>query len=628
MEIQQGLLHRLDRRSEEVLNIQPKAGPGDAAERWNWDSPLLISPHNNKRLYFGSQRLWKSDDQGNSWTPISQDLTTNTNRYELETIGRVWSTDALFDTGAMSKYATLTAISESPKQEGLLYTGSDDGLIQVSEDGGQNWRKSGSLPKVPARSFINDVEASTHDVNTVFAVADAHKFGNYNPYIFMSTDRGRSWRSIAGDLPAGTIVWVLKQDHIDENLLFVGTEYGIYFSSNKGTNWIKLNAGVPTIAFRDLELHPRDNDLVGATFGRGFYVLDDYSSLRNLSGAIKTNANMLFQVRDAWWYIPSEPLQAKGMPGQGTTSFATENPPFGAVFTYYLDKIPKTAKAERQVKDKALRKQNASIPFPGWEALQAEANENEPQLLLLVRNENGDPVRWIKGTAKKGLHRTSWDLRLSPPDPINLTVPAFKPPWAGDAQGPLATPGIYSAELFIAHNGVLKSQGTRQQFKVKPVPTVPSGTDFKALAEFQQKTSELARQISSASKKIGEAKDRIRHMKAALLQTPKATTELFEQLNQLEENAAALQKQLTGDPIRQKFNESTVPSIAGRVGGVAYGHWGTRQMPTATQQQSIEIAAADFGTFKRDLKTYFSSLETYEAALEEAGAPYTPGRKF
>lgn len=628
MEIQQGLLHRLDRRSEEVLNIQPQAGPNDAPERWNWDSPVIISPHNNKRLYFGSQRLWKSDDQGNSWTAISKDLTTNTNRYELETIGRVWSTDALFDTGAMSKYATLTSISESPKVEGLLYTGSDDGLIQVSEDDGQNWRKAGALPKVPSRSFINDVEASNHDANTVFAIADAHKFGNFNPYLFMSTDRGRSWRSIVGDLPAGTIVWVVKQDHKDENLLFIGTEYGIYFSPNKGTNWIKLDAGVPTIAFRDIELHERDNDLVGATFGRGFYILDDYSSLRNISSAITTKANTLFSVRDAWWYVPNEPMQAKGMPSQGSTSFATENPPFGAVFTYYLDNIPQTNKEVRQKKEKALRKQNASIPFPGWEGLQQEYTENKPQVLLLVRNEKGEPVRWVKGSATKGLHRASWDLKLSPPDPINLTTPAFKPPWVGDPQGPLAAPGRYSAELFIAHNGKLESQGASQTFTIKPLPADVNNTDFKLVAEFQEKTSDLSRQISSASQKLGEVRNRLKHMKAALLETPKATPEFFARFNNLEERVVALQMRLFGDPIRQKFNESTVPSIRGRVGEVAYGHWGTRQNPTVTQVRNIEIAVTDFEKFKGDLGAYLNTLEAYEEALEAAGAPYTPGRKF
>lgn len=628
MEIQEGTLHRLDRTTEEVINIQPQPEPNDPPERWNWDAPIQISPHNNKRIYFGSQRVWKSENQGNSWTPISKDLTTNTNRYELKTLdNRVWSVDDLHDTGAMSKYATLTSISESPKVEGLLYTGSDDGLVHVSEDGGQNWRKS-ALPKVPERSFINDIEASNHDANTVFAIADAHKFGDYSAYLFMSADRGRTWKSIAGDLPSNTIVWVIKQDHVDENLLFIGTEYGIYFSPNKGANWIKLNAGVPTISFRDLELHPRDNDLVGATFGRGFYVLDDYSPLRDISNAIKNKANTLFSVRDAWWYIPSVPMQAKGKPSQGTTSFAAENPPFGAVFTYYLSDVPETAKTERKNSEKALREKNANIPFPGWEQLFEESKEDEPQILLLVSDEKGNPVRWIKGSAKKGMHRANWDLRLPAPDPISLSQPAFKPPWAGDPEGPLAAPGNYNVALFVAHNGMLKAQGEPQKFTVKPVPSIATNTDFKTIAEFQAKTREMLRQISSAGRTMGEASNRIRHMKAALLETPKATQKLFSDLNQLEQQLAELRKRLYGDPVRQRLNENAAPSIQSRVGHVAYGHWATTQNPTETFKRNIEIAEADFSKFRVDLSAYNKALEAYDTALENAGAPYTPGRKF
>jgi photosystem II stability/assembly factor-like uncharacterized protein len=288
-ETQQGNLYRHDRSSEEALSIQPQPAPGDEPERWNWDSPLLISPHSPARLYFGSQRLWRSEDRGNSWTPISGDLTTNRNRYELELMERVWSVNALYHNGAMSKYATLTAITESPITEGVLYTGSDDGLIQVSEDGGQTWRVAGGLPGVPPLSFVNDLEASQHDANTVFAIADAHKTGDFSPYVFQSTDRGRSWRSIAGDLPAGTIVWSIQQDHENAALLFVGAEYGVYFTANGGTNWHKVN-GAPTIAFRDIKLQRRDDDLVGATFGRGFYVLDDYTPLRGMAaGALANN---------------------------------------------------------------------------------------------------------------------------------------------------------------------------------------------------------------------------------------------------------------------------------------------------------------------------------------------------
>ncbi len=628
IEIQQGLLHRYDRRSHELLNIQPQAGPNDPPERWNWDSPILISPHDNNRIYFGSQRLWRSDNQGHSWTPISKDLTTNTNRYKLELIDRVWSVDALYDNGAMSKYATLTSIAESPLKEGLLYTGSDDGLIHISEDGGQNWQKSGSLPKVPKRSFINDIEVSSHDVNTVFAVADAHKFGDYHPYLFISNNRGNSWTSIAGDLPEGTIVWVVKQDHQNKNLLFIGTEFGLYFSYNKGTNWIKLENGVPTIPFRDVELHQRDNDLVGATFGRGFYVLDDYSVLREISTAVTAKSNTLFSVRDAWWYVPSEPMQAKGMPTLGSTSFAAENPPFGAVLTYYLADLPQTTEMKRRAAEKTTRQKNTSTSFPGWEELRSELNETAPQVLLLVSNENGDPIRWIAGTNKKGLHRANWDLRLPAPNPINLSTPAFKPPWAGNAKGPLAAPGNYTVELFIEHNGDLQSQGEAQSFTVKPVSTSPPNTDFQAVANFQKKTSDLMREISSASGKLSEINEQFRYINAALKQTPKASAQHFAQYKQLKEKLADLRLRLSGDPIRRKLNESTSPAISSRVGQIVYGHWDTRQTPTQTFQDNLTIATNSFTKFKQDLKTYLQEVKEYETTLEAAGAPYTRGRGF
>lgn len=628
MEIQEGLLHRYDRRSEEVLNIQPQPGSSDPPERWNWDSPVLVSPHNRNRIYYGSQRVWRSDDMGNSWTPISPDLTSNTNRYELEMIGRVWSVDALYDNGAMSKYATLTNIAESPVAEGLLYTGSDDGQIQVSEDGGQHWRKSGSLPKVPERSFINDVEASPHDANTVFAAADAHKFGDFRPYLFMSQDRGRSWRSITGDLPESTIVWVIKQDYVNPDLLFIGTEYGLYFSVNKGMNWVKLGGGVPTIPFRDIELHPRDGDLVGASFGRGFYVLDDYSPLRELASVVKAGTSTLFPVRDAWWYIPNAPMQARGMPTLGTTSFVADNPPFGAVFTYYLNDIPKTRKEMRREAEQSLRKTNSDVPFPGWDQLRQESLEGDPKALLLVRDEQGNPVRWLDGAARKGLHRAGWDLRYPAPDPIDLTKPDFVPPWVGDPQGPLAAPGTYSVTLYILHEGVLEAQGTPREFRVKPVNTAPPDTDFEAVAAFQQATSELSRQISGASRQMGEAGQRLEHMQTALTRTPKASPELFAAVNNLEKQLSGLRMRLSGDPARQRMNEATVPSIGSRVGQVVYGHWETRQMPTQTQKQNIEVARVDFDRFRTDLNAFLGDLESLEAVLEKAGAPYTPGRKY
>ena len=626
MEIQQGLLHRYDRKTHELLNIQPQAGPNEPPERWNWDSPVLISPHNHKRIYFGSQRLWKSEDRGDSWDAISEDLTTNTNRYTLELMDRVWSVDALYDNGAMSKYSTLTSIAESPLKEGLLYTGSDDGLIHVSEDGGNSWTKSANLPKVPNRSFINDIETSSHNVNTVFAVVDAHKFGDYNPYIFMSTNNGKSWTSISGDLPEGTIVWVLKQDHEDENLLFIGTEYGLYFSYNKGKNWVPLKNGVPTIAFRDIEIHPRENDLVGATFGRGFYILDDYSALRNLSSSASSKENELFSVRNAWWYIPNEPMQAKGMPTLGSSNYVADNPPYGAIFTYQIKELDQTAKEKRKASEKKSRDQNMSVQFPGWDKLKDERFDNKSQVLLLVKDGNGEPIRWINGVASKGLHRSNWDLRLPAPNPINLSTPAFKPPWAGDPKGPLAGPGQYTVELYVEKNGELMLQGQPQTFTVKAVP-VAENIDFAAIADFQKQTGDLMLELSSASQQLSEVNERMRYIKAALLETPKATKDHFSEFHAIKTTSDLLRMELSGDPVRSRLNESTSPSIMGRVWQVMFGHWDTRQIPTKTFENNISIAESEFVEFEPKLNNLLDQIEKFEMTLTEIGAPYTKGRR-
>ncbi len=278
VEFQSGNVMRHDTGTMELRDIRPEPAPGDPPERWNWDTPIVISPHRAETIYVASQRLWRSDDRGESWTPISGDLTTDRNRYELPTGERVTSVDSVFDNAAMSVYCTITAVAESPLQAGLLYVGTDDGLLHVSADGGATWRRMAHPDGLPKTAFINDIEASQHDADVLVVAADDHKSGDHTPYLFESRDRGRSWVTIRGDLPDDTIVWAVEQDHERPELLFLGAERGVHVSVDGGTSWHRLTKHMPTIAVRDLAIQRRDDDLVVATFGRGIYVLDDYSA--------------------------------------------------------------------------------------------------------------------------------------------------------------------------------------------------------------------------------------------------------------------------------------------------------------------------------------------------------------
>jgi hypothetical protein len=420
----------------------------------------------------------------------------------------------------------------------------------------------------------------------------------------------------------------VQQDHVNPDLLFLGTEFGIYFTTNGGTNWHMLKNGAPTIAFRDIKIHRRDEDLVGATFGRGFYVLDDYTPLREMAGALG-GQGALFPVRDAWWYIPNAPGQAAGLPTQGSTVYVAPNPPFGAVFTYWLREAPETQAEVRREGEKALRAQGENVPFPGWETLRAESMEGDAKVLLLVRDAQGEPMRWVEGPAREGLHRVSWDLRRPAPDPISLSSGGFRAPWASDPKGPLAAPGMYEVELFLVTADGFESMGQAQEFDVKPVPTAPPGTDFAAVADFQFRVSELAREMAGAGAEMGRVRDRLRHMRAALVQTPKADPSLHSRMDEMSRRLDEMNLQFSGDPIRGQWNMPSVPSIRGRVGYVQYGHWDTRQEPTETQLTSIEIAEREYGAFIGGLTNLIEvELIRLEADLAAAGAPWTPGRRL
>ncbi len=623
---QQGSLTRKDARNQEPVFIQPSPADGDAPERWNWDSPIHVSTHRAGRLYYGSQRLWRSDDRGQSWTAISPDLTLGRNRYEQRFFGRVWSVDALHDNGAMSKYATTTAIAESPRQDGVLIVGTDDGLVQVSADGGGTWTRAGAMPGLPALSFINDVEASQSDANTFFVVADNHKEGDFTPYLYTSTDRGRTWRSIAGDLPRGTIVWAIQQDHVRPELLFVGTEFGVYWSPNGGTNWHRLRNGMPTIAVRDLKIHRRDNDLVAATFGRGFYVLDDYSALRAMSATTLASDGTLFPVRDAWSYTPAQVAQAPGRPELGSDDFTAPNPPHGALITFHLRSVPQTARDTRRSEERTQRERNADTPFPGFDRLRSEMGEGEPRVYVVVTDAGGRGVRTLSAPARAGVTRLSWDLRGANPEPVSLATPGWRAPWSEPTTGPLVAPGRYTATLYLASANGVRTVGTAQSIEVRSVPNLPANVDVAASAAFQAEVAELRRRASALGAEMGRVRDELRHMRAAISEAPNADLALIARIDTASATLAGFTRRLNGDPARGMLDESDVPSLSGMV-FTAMSSWDTRLAPTEMQRRAASTADAGLRTLSAEVRAFVEGPVTaLRSALSRANAPHTPGR--
>src|SRR5256885_3216957 len=347
-ESQYGVLVRYDKATGQELLLQPQEGKGEPPLRWNWDSPIIISPHSHTRLYFAANKLFRSDDRGDTWKAISGDLTRQIDRNKLPVMGKVWGPDAVAKNQSTSFYGNIVALTEPPKKEGLIYAETDDGLIQVTSDGGGSWTKYEKFPGVPDMTYVSRLAASPDDVNTVYAAFDNHKNEDFKPYVLKSTDSGKTWTSIAGDLPENGPVLAFAEDTVNPNLLFAGTEFGAFFTVDGGKKWTQLKGGLPTISVRDMVIQQRENDLVLATFGRGFYILDDIAPLRQIKPDSLQQETIFFPVKNALMYIERRPLGGSKKGFQGDAFYAADNPPFGANFTYYLKDKVKTKKEKRQ----------------------------------------------------------------------------------------------------------------------------------------------------------------------------------------------------------------------------------------------------------------------------------------
>jgi photosystem II stability/assembly factor-like uncharacterized protein len=621
---QYGGLVRYDRASGETIDIQPQEEPGEAAHRWNWDSPLIISPHSPTRLYYACQRVFRSDDRGDTWTAISEDLSRQLDRNRLPVMNRIWGMDAVAKNMSTSDYGNIVSLTESPLVEGLIYVGTDDGLIQVTDDGGESWRRIERLRGIPEQSYVSRLEASLHDPDTVYAAFDNHKMGDFSPYVMVSRDRGRSWTSIAGDLPEREVVYALMQDHVAPGLLFAGTEFGLYATVDHGKQWVRLKGKLPTIQVRDIDIQRRENDLALGTFGRGFYILDDYTPLRHVSEEALGSDSILFPVRDALLYV--EKRSRQGSKGHGF--YTADNPPFGATFTYYLKEKLATLEERRIEAEKKAQEEDTDPPLPSMAELLAEQEEIEPRIVLTVRDADGAVVRRITADREKGIKRVSWDLRFPPATPTDIEE-REEPlaPWEDPPRGPLAPPGSYTVTLDSDVHGVLTTLAGPEEFAVVPLnlATLPAA-DRQATMAFQKKVQRLRRAVAGTLEAAGEAEVRFAHLRKAILDTPSADPELLTKLQRLQEELNDILVALRGDPAKSRRNVFEPPAISNRVERIANALWTATSAPTTTQENAYRWAGEAFDDELERLGRVFDDLRALEDRLEEAGAPWTPGR--
>lgn len=624
-ESQNGGLVRVDRKTGEHTDLQPVEGRGENPLRWNWDAPFIISPHSHTRLYFGANKLFRSDDRGSTWRAVSPDMSKQLDRNKLEVMGKVWSADAVAKNASTAFYGNIASISESPKREGLLYIGTDDGLIQVQDDNGADWRKAGVMPGAPDNTVVQRVVSSINAENVVYAVLDNHQNGDFKPYLFKSSDRGRTWESIAGNLPVNGTVWSFAEDHVNPNLLFAGTEYGVFFTIDGGAKWTRLSGGLPVIQVRDMAVQRRENDLVLATFGRGIYVLEDYSLLRTLKPEMLTQESALFPVKTANEFVETSAIGGRDKGFQGEAFFTAPNPPVGAVFTYYLRDSLKTKAQARQEAERAAEKNKQAVKYPTAEELREEAESEAPSITLVVADIAGKIVRRVPGSIDKGMHRVVWDLRVPPVTIAGAALAEEDEDSEEEEQRParrgsgyFVPPGRYRLTLVRQEDGKSVTLGSAQTFDVTSDGMPPS--------DFLEKVSRLQISVDGAVAVANSTKQRLEAIRHAL-EDSTADAKLDSELEGLDGRLDDMLRELRGDVALRRRQENTPKSIRERAADVAGGTRDLLGPPTKTQQDQYAIALAEFELVLPKLRALIDTdLKKFEKELDAARVPLTPGR--
>jgi len=621
-ESQYGGMARFDRKSGEDISIKPRERKGELAYKWNWNAPLFVSKHAPQRLYTAANKVFRSDDRGNTWQVISDDLTTKTDRNSFPVMGKYWPSEAVAKDISISQWGTIVSLEESPVKADLIYAGTDDGVISVSEDAGKNWIQTKTFAGIPEYTYVSNLKADRFDANVVYAAFDNLQRDDFKPYLMKSSDKGKTWVSIAGNLPVNGTVHCIEQDYLEPNLLFAGTEFGVFFTIDGGKNWAQMKSGIPTIAVFDIALQNRESDLVLATFGRGFYILENYSPLRELSHELAAREAHIFKVKNANMFI-----QTSSKNNQGSTYFLSKNPEFGATFTYYLKDVPKTKKELRQEAEKKLFKESKPIPQPSWRDLQLEADEEPAHLIFTITDEAGNVVRRLTKSPSKGISRINWDLRYA----ASRAPQGSKFDPLKDSRGSiLAMPGKYKVGMSLWFEGQEKELVAPVEFTCQKLnlATLPAA-DYQEVVAFGKKVGKISAAINGTNQMTNDLIGKIETIKQAIYATPDADQKLMDVARKLGDQLEALKFKMEGVQAKASWEEippAQIP-IMERLGNIAYGHYSSTSAITASEKADLAILEEEFPPILEELKQFVEKdIPALESAMNKANVPWTPGR--
>ena len=582
-------LSRYDRTTGNSVFIQPQPTE-DEEFRWNWNTPYFISSFDSKTLYVAGNYVFKSTDMGNSWTKISPDLTRQIDQNSLPMMGRMWPPEAVAKNLSTSKFGNIFALAESPLQEGMIYAGTDDGLIWIRENEGSDWTRYDSFTGVPDTTFVNYILPSLHDVNTVYACFDGRKnSSDFTPYLIKSTDKGKTWTSIASNLPSGT-VYAIQEDHVNPDILFIGTEWGVWTTIDGGATWVQLKKGLPTVQVKDLTIQRREDDLVVATFGRGFYVLEDYSPLRELSEELSEKKAHIFDIEEAYMYYP-----ARNLSYQGEVYFRSENPDPEAVFRYYIKDGYTSLKSKRKKAQKEAQKEGMEYPYPSEEELLAEEMEEKPQLVFTITDESGNVMRKMSQPLKTGYNEISWNL-------------SYLERW-----GPEVKPGMYAVSIDKIHGSSMERLVDAKPFKVFTLPNALGSPDYDANFAFMEEVRGMYQNVTVARARIDDINKRLDNIRNTVSRMPVGPEFMLSDIKSVQDQVNDVAKVIIGG-----FGAKN--TVSSRLGFASRANGNAQVDVTGSQREQLQLARDAYMGVEAQLNTLFEELlPDLESRVVDAG---------